>query len=268
MSASAEGLANQMDASLKISSDDHLQSRIAALEQRQASILKRIEDLERRVAMGGSVSGAAAAAAAAAAISSMSSVTTTLLPLEIDSPVQRKLQQELLNKGLANHRFVRAPPDYYANPLEYRLGVVGAASVHHLCKSIVMENTRVQPDEPGVIKYWLVIVQYTAKLHSDKLRTFVQSAHSGGGAPLSKSRINMRLCPEDVSATLTGYVNNAVSPIGLATSLPIIMSHRIAALAPDDQFWLGAGEVDLKVGLSAADFVKAYAPHVVDCTYE
>ena len=32
---------------------------------------------------------------------------------------------------------------------------------------------------------------------------------------------------------------------------------RIAELAPD-VFFLGAGEVDLKVGFSAADFVAAY----------
>jgi prolyl-tRNA editing enzyme YbaK/EbsC (Cys-tRNA(Pro) deacylase) len=76
----------------------------------------------------------------------------------------------------------------------------------------------------------------------------------------------MRLCPEAVSDELTGFEHNAVSPIGIRTRLPIVLSHSVAALRPD-LFWLGAGEVDLKVGLSAADFQRAYAPHVVDCTY-
>ncbi len=30
----------------------------------------------------------------------------------------------------------------------------------------------------------------------------------------------------------------------------------------------GGGEVDLKLGLSAAEFVKAYSPFVADCTYD
>ena len=53
----------------------------------------------------------------------------------------------------------------------------------------------------------------------------------------------------------------------MATRLPIIMSHCIEQLRPDF-FWLGAGEVDLKVGMSAAQFIAAYKPIVVDCTYE
>jgi prolyl-tRNA editing enzyme YbaK/EbsC (Cys-tRNA(Pro) deacylase) len=77
----------------------------------------------------------------------------------------------------------------------------------------------------------------------------------------------MRLAPEEVSDALTGFEHNGVSPIGTKTRLPIIFSHRIAALDPD-VFWLGAGEVDLKLGMSAAVFISAYAPHVVDCTYD
>lgn len=82
----------------------------------------------------------------------------------------------------------------------------------------------------------------------------------------------MRLCPEEISDNLTGYSHNGVSPMGLATKLPILISHKITQLEPDF-FWLGAGEVDLKVGMSAAEFVKAYGGEdgtdclVVDCTY-
>lgn len=48
-----------------------------------------------------------------------------------------------------------------------------------------------------------------------------------------------------MSDQLTGFRHNAVSPIGLATALPIIMSDRVAALQPP-VFWLGGGEADLK----------------------
>lgn len=39
-------------------------------------------------------------------------------------------------------RFVRVPGDYYDQSLEVRRECLSAASVDHLCKSIVMENTR------------------------------------------------------------------------------------------------------------------------------
>ena len=181
-----------------------------------------------------------------------------------------RLTNELHKRGITRYRFVRAPSDYYDRPLEYRREILGAKSTHHLCKSIVMENTRVDSDvDPGMSKYWMVIVQYTARLHADKLRSFVHSHH---GDLLSKSKINMRLCAEEVSSRLTGFERNAVSPVGCKTTLPIIMSHKIANLAqgdPDrDIFWLGAGEVDLKIGINLNDFISAFSPFIVDCTYD
>lgn len=58
-----------------------------------------------------------------------------------------------------------------------------------------------------------------------------------------------------------------VTPICMKTQLPIILSHSILELEPD-YFWLGAGEVDLKVGLSASEFARAYGPLVLDCTHD
>lgn len=48
--------------------------------------------------------------------------------------------------------------------------------------------------------------------------------------------------------------------------MPVIFSDKITRLAPDT-FWLGAGEVDLKIGMSAAHFVDAAKPYVADITY-
>jgi prolyl-tRNA editing enzyme YbaK/EbsC (Cys-tRNA(Pro) deacylase) len=107
------------------------------------------------------------------------------------------------------------------------------------------------------------VLQYTARLNADKLKNYIHRLNEG---KIGKQFFNMRLCPEDVSDSLSGYEHNAVSPIGIKTPLPIIMSHEIAQLQPDF-FFLGAGEVDLKVGFSAAEFVEKYQPMVVDCTY-
>jgi prolyl-tRNA editing enzyme YbaK/EbsC (Cys-tRNA(Pro) deacylase) len=87
---------------------------------------------------------------------------------------------------------------------------------------------------------------------------------------VGKGSFNLRLAPEAVSDGLSGYTHNAVTPIGMATRLPIVLSHRIAGLSPD-LFWLGAGETDLKVGLRAPEFVAAYADapvFVADVTFE
>lgn len=44
--------------------------------------------------------------------------------------------------------------------------------------------------------------------------------------PLQRRFFNMRLAPEEVSDQLSGFTHNAVTPIGIKTRLPIIMSHK------------------------------------------
>ncbi len=58
----------------------------------------------------------------------------------------------------------------------------------------------------------------------------------------------------------------AVSPVGCKVQLPIIMSHRIAELTPAF-FWMGGGEVDLKLGVRTEEFVRLVQPMVADITY-
>lgn len=159
-------LAARVDAALVLGdSGSSPSSRMDALERRQRDIAARLARLE-----------ALAGAAAALQVAALPAISD---PDPGAGAVQLRLQAELLERGIPSHRFVRAPPEYYARPLEFRRAVLGAASVQHLCKSIIMENTRVAGDEPGVTKYWLVVVQYSAKLHSDKLRAFVHAAHGG-----------------------------------------------------------------------------------------
>ena len=98
-------------------------------------------------------------------------------------------------------------------------------------------------------------------MDSEKLRRHMVDA-AAGAAPAKA--FNMRLAVDADSAALTGYEHNAVTPVGLATaSLPIVLSHRIAALPA---FWMGGGEVDLKLAVSTREFVAAYSPIVADVT--
>jgi hypothetical protein len=44
---------------------------------------------------------------------------------------------------------------------------------------------------------------------------------------------------------------------------------RIAQLQPPEAFmWLGGGEPDLKLGFRVQDFLSAYRPSILDCTYD
>ena len=59
---------------------------------------------------------------------------------------------------------MRVPGDYYDQPLEFRRDCLAASSTDHLCKSIIMENTRVHPsvqgwEDPHNSKYYVVILQ-------------------------------------------------------------------------------------------------------------
>lgn len=93
----------------------------------------------------------------------------------------------------------------------------------------------------------------------------MQIANEVGKLP--KGKINMRMVADEVTGNLTGYGHNAVTPVCSATPLPIVMSDEIAKL--DGPFFLGAGETDLKVSMSAASFLEGFkdAPvYVVKCT--
>lgn len=243
-------------------------SEAQCLAERQAAVLERVARLEKGRASCAPQEVAVPAAAAVAAP-----------PCGLQQPgegevseVQARLTSILQGDGVASFRFVRAPPGYYEQPLEFRMGVVGAASVHHLCKTIVMQNTRAPPEvtdcsDPTLSKYYMICVQYTARIHVDKLHAFVRNLAAQAGHKVSRKQVNLRLVPEDVNAQLTGFQHNAVAPIGCRTRLPLIVSHRVAELAPDF-FWLGGGEVDLKLGVRWAEFAAAYHPYVADCTID
>lgn len=122
--------------------------------------------------------------------------------------------------------------------------VLGAASVFHLCKSIVFENTKAPPhvidcSNPLNSKYYLVVTQYAYKLDTTKLDVFL---HKLNGGSIARRFFKLRVAPEDIGCALTGFGHNAVSPVGMATQVPVIVASTISALVPD-VFWVGGGEV-------------------------
>ena len=162
-------------------------------------------------------------------------------------------------------RFHLVPSNYYDTTLDERRAVLGAASVHQLCKTICLTNTAAAegtPDldtaEPLLSRHLLVVVPYARRFSPAKLH---QAIYEAGKGSVSKKKINYRL--SESSEALTGYAHGGVTPVGCLQPLPVVLSHHVAAL---QLFYLGAGEVDLKLSLTVADFRAVYNPTVIDVT--
>lgn len=68
------------------------------------------------------------------------SISTSAPIDESKADTESRLSAILLSNGVDDFSFKRVPSDYYDWPLEARRDVLGAASVDHLCKSIVLVN--------------------------------------------------------------------------------------------------------------------------------
>ena len=105
-------------------------------------------------------------------------------------------------------------------------------------------------------------MQYAAKYHGEKVKRFL---HKQNGK-LGIQHFRPRQAPPETSEELSGYASGSVTPVGLRHQMPLIISDAIAKLQPDF-FWMGGGEEFLKLGISVKDFIQAYKPYMVDCTY-
>lgn len=139
-------------------------------------------------------------------------------------------------------------------------------------------------------EHFLVIVQYHSARGFDAERLKKELlARTEGFAPAKA--FNLRLAKDGVAEALTGFAHGAVTPVGSSCGLlgssgqvvsrgqqrgrgegedegegargeiPLVLSSRVARLP---EFWMGGGEVDLKLCASTEDFVRAYDPIVAD----
>ncbi|KAK8538101.1 hypothetical protein V6N12_044239 [Hibiscus sabdariffa] len=236
---------------------------------------------------------------------------------DASADVEARLSNILRSNGVNDFIFKRVASDYYDWPLESRRDALGAASVHHLCKSIVLEKPTLDsnserkrvawysrmtipttlyggaPSPPSgdgwrlttatrwlvmvntqapsnVIdcsdwnnsKNYVVVVQYTARFNAETVKNFLYTVNNG---KISKKKFNLRLAPEETSIKLTGYEHNAVTCIGMQTDIPVILDEAIVKLNPGF-FWLGGGEVDLKLGIRTSEFISFVKPFIVSCS--
>ncbi|XP_058764332.1 uncharacterized protein LOC131637779 [Vicia villosa] len=184
-----------------------------------------------------------------------------------DTDTVSRLSSILRSNAVNDFSFKRVASDYYDWPLEARRDALNAASVHHLCKSIVLVNTQapsnvVDCSDRNNSKYYVVVVQYSARFNAEAVRNFLYSLNNG---TIAKKKFNLRLAPEEISAKLTGYGHNAVTCIGMKTDIPVILDEAIVKLTPDF-FWLGGGEVDLKLGVRTSELIRFINPFIISCS--
>ena len=136
---------------------------------------------------------------------------------------------------------------------------VGAASIAHLCKSILVKNTKCRNEDcsnPKDSLYYLVCVQYVAKLDMQRLYHVIKDLTNG-----PKKAFHFRVADAVDSMRLTGYPHGAVSPWGMLTNIPIVLDSRILDLQPQT-FWLGGGHIDTKLGCQVSEFIEKFNPVV------
>lgn len=201
-------------------------------------------------------------------VSGLKSALHIAANIEHSTPLEDSFACSMYVKALAagfrNTRFVRCPDDYYSWTLERRRAYLRAPSTKHLCKSIVMCNTRCEGEDSSDMlnsKYYCVIVQYHTKMKAEDLMRILKRLNAERGRTFGSRHFNFRLADE--CEGITGYLPNAVTPLGLKTPMPVVLDKAIIKLQPP-VMWMGAGEVSLKWSVQIDDFQRAFAPIVGD----
>lgn len=171
---------------------------------------------------------------------------------------------------LKSFQLKRAQADYYEISLEQRRDFLGAPSTYHLCKTIIMENTAFDSNfasDPFYPQHIAVIVQYESRLNAEKIMKFMKDyQNSRGSQKLSRKCFHFRLADEEIAKTITGYGYNAVTPFLMQSQIPVVLSKSITELNPR-YFWMGGGEVDLKLGMSVEEFINVVDPLIVETSF-
>lgn len=146
-----------------------------------------------------------------------------------------------LSEGFTDTRFVRCASNYYEQPLEARRRFLNAPHVRHMTKSIVLQNAR------NNNQYICCVLPYARKVDHERIKSLYGSIF---------------VVAEDC-LRVTGYVPNAVTPLGLKTKMDVVIERGIVELDAS-WFWLGGGDISLKWRVTVEDFCRAFQPNIAD----
>ena len=171
-----------------------------------------------------------------------------------------KLSEYFTERGINSFIIVETPEDYYSMTLDQRKVIVGC-NKEALCKSVILENT--QFDEkikcPIYQRYYLTIVQYVSEFNAEKiarlLRSYINEKYD---IKLTKRQIHFRVAKKEVAYEMTGFSFNSIGPYLMKSEdLLIIFPSKLYEIYPQ-YFYLGGGELELKVGVCIDDFMRLF----------
>lgn len=135
-------------------------------------------------------------------------LTPTLAEHEdVNAPPEAvKVINGIKDRKLNHHsKLFKVDPTYYTWELEERQICLSAPSIHHLCKSVVFENTRWKENiigDDSSVRYIMVVVQYTDKINSQKLNNYLRDLAIEKRA---RKAFNLRVTDPETALKLTGY---------------------------------------------------------------
>ncbi|KAL0143856.1 YbaK/aminoacyl-tRNA synthetase-associated domain-containing protein [Mucor lusitanicus] len=178
--------------------------------------------------------------------------------------VVTQVEQGCKDLGILDQcQLIPVESDYYDWELQQRAFRVNAPSKEHMCKSVVMENTRCTHEDisdPNYSRYYCVITQYVKPVNTQKMLNFCRGLKN---KEISKKYYNFRLADPEVSLQLTGYKKGGVCPVGMKQPIPIILAESITKLEPS-VIYLGAGHIDWKLGIPVDTFIDSTKCFVAD----
>ena len=176
-----------------------------------------------------------------------------------------RLSQYFTKNGINSFNIVETPEDYYSMTLDQRKVIVGC-NKEALCKSVILKNTSFDENVkcPIYKQYYLTIVQYVTKFNAEKmarlLRNYISEKYN---VKISKKQIHFREAEKDVAYDMTGFTFNSIGPYLMKSKdLLIIFPSKLYSIYPQ-YFYLGGGELELKVGMCIDDFMRLYGKQTI-----
>lgn len=186
-----------------------------------------------------------------------------LAPFSQDTPRVAEVRKWCLENNLHSALFQWEPTEEPHN-LEWWKEKLHAASLPHLCKAVLLENThctRADCSDPKNSRFYMIVYQYLERFDASMLSKVVKEWNEG----LGKKKFSFALSSPESFEKLTGFSQGALVPFCTSTHIPVIMSASILALSPAEM-WFGGGHRDCKLRVGVQDFINVVKPEIASFT--
>lgn len=177
-----------------------------------------------------------------------------------------KLIKYFIENKIYSYKIVETN-NYYSYTLEQRMKIINATTTKVMCKTIILENKNYDKLQESKYykRYYMCIVQYTSEFNAEKIAKLLKSRQNTfcKDNQLSNKYFHFRLSKEEIAFNMSGYMFNCITPFLMkCKDMEIILPNSLINIYPY-YFWLGGGDIELKVGISVQDFYKLYEKQII-----